>query len=139
MGKQATAGQTIKFDTFQMWESSAIQSTPLETWQGAFSRTALPLASGRYRVQWHWEMRLVATGPVNSKGAARFRIDASSKAIDHTVETDWQTVSGWDRELGIVAGATPTFEIEFRRDPTVGGNDTVEIRRMKMSFERMGE
>lgn len=138
MGKQVTAGQAILFDTWQMWESNPSQNTQLETWQTALSRTADPLAAGTYRVSWYWELRLVATGPVNSKAQARFRMDAAVKGIDSTIETDWQAVSGWDRVANVADGATPTFDIQFQRDPTLGGNDTVEIRRLKIGFERMG-
>ena len=139
MGKQTTSGQLVHFAEWQMWESTAVQSTESQSFQSAILRTAKPLAEGTYRLQWHFEMRLVAAGGVNSKAAARFLYDGSNTGVHLTIETDWQTVSGWDRKANVIEGATPTFEIQFRRDPTVGGNDAVEIRRMKMSFENMEE
>lgn len=118
---------------FQMWESNGIQSTTLETYQSAFLRTAPAMAGGMYRVQWSWEMRLVAAGGVDSKAQAKFEFGGIVKGNHVTIETDWQTISSWDRAQNITEGATPTFEIQYRRKP--GGDDTVEIRRLRMSFE----
>ncbi len=123
---------------FQFWESAPMQSTTLETWQNVMTRTAPRMLAGTYIMTWHWEMRIVATGGVDSKAQARFRIDSNTKGIHSTIETDWQIVSGWDRVANVADGAEPVFDIEIQRDPTTGGDDTVEIRKMKIGFELHG-
>ena len=124
---------TVFNSKFQMWESSPVKLTALTTYQSAMSRTAQALVAGTYRVQWYWEMRLVTTGPQDSKAQARFQFGGVVKCNHSTIEEDWQAVSGWDRVENVADGDTPTFDIEYRATPA--GNDSAEIRRMKMSFE----
>lgn len=123
---------------FQFWEDNSAFATTAQTWQTAMSRTASALGNGVYILTWRFELRLDPTGPVNSKAAGRFAIDGNIKGNTVTVENDWVSFSGWDRFVA-AEGETPVLELEVRRDPTVGGNDTVEIRKMKMGIQRMEE
>jgi hypothetical protein len=90
-----------------------------------------------YRFTWYCEINLSPSGPVNSKTMVQFSLDGSLKGSASTIETEWQAVSGWEFQL-LAEGATPTLLLEIQRDPSTGGNDTAQIRKMKMSLERMG-
>lgn len=119
---------------FQFWESNPSQSTSLETPQPGLSRTAPAMTGGIYEVKYNCELRIVPTGPVNSKARAQFSTDANIKGSHAVVETEWSTFSGWDRQV-LSTGDAPVFLIEFWRDPTVGGNDSIEIRKMRIGLE----
>jgi len=124
---------------FRMWKNDAVQSTALETYQSALLRTPVTaLAPGAYRVQWYWETRIVVTGPLNSRCQTRMVYNGTVVGQCSCGTEGWMSMSGWDRIVGVAEGLLPTFEVEFRRDPVVGGNDTCEIRRVRMSFEKMG-
>lgn len=138
MGKQTTTGELVGTLAWQKWENNAAQSTSAETWQSAISRTASPVAEGIYKFSWYFELRIVATGPLNSKGAARFSLDAVVKGNFVHADEEWSGFSGWDYVSNLVVGSTPVLAVEWRRDPTVGGNDSIEIRKVKIALERMG-
>jgi len=124
---------------FRMWESNAAQQTALETYVNAISQTpATSLLGGAYRIMWYFELRVVVVGPLNSKAQARITFNSTVVGNAASEDVEWVGFSGWDRIAGLPDGALPTMEIDFRREPTVGGNDNVEIRRLKMSFEKMG-
>jgi len=124
---------------FRMFESVAIQSTSLQTYQVALSQTpATPLSGGAYRIAWYCEMRVVPSGPLNSQGQARMRFNTDLLGVSVMVSEEWTAFSGWARKAGLPDGATPTLELSFRREPTLGGNDAIEIRELRMSFEKMG-
>ncbi len=137
MGKQVTAGQVAGIPTFQFWESNPAQSTAAEIWQTAMSRTADPMAAGTYRLSWYCELRVNPVGPVNSDAAARFAVDSSVKGSAYlTTGNDWHAFSGWDRFIA-TEGQQPVLTMEWRRDPDTGGNDNIEIRKMKLGVELM--
>ncbi len=138
MGKIVTSGQVKDFSTWQRWESNPAEETLLETWVSKIQKTANPLIAGTYKFAWNLELRVVVVGSLDSLGAGRFLVDATVKS--HTVNdsTEWAAHSGWDFN-SYAKGDTPSLEIQFRRDPTVGGDDKIEIRRAKMSLERMGD
>jgi len=138
MGKQVTSGSAIEFDTFQFWEQNASSSTNQETWQEVFSRTPNPMAEGPYRLSWYFEMRVNPTGPLNSNAMGRFLVSGSVKGSANVATLHWHAFSGWDRYAASVS-AQPPLSIEIQRDPDEGGNDTIEIRKMKLGVERMEE
>ena len=119
---------------FKMWESTPTQSTPLETYQDAMTRTAPRLAAGKWRAMWFYEWRVVGAG--GSKGQTRVRIAGVVKGVNAVTDTDWRTAAGWDRLDGVKDGDQPALEIEFRRKPGTGP-DTIEIRKLKLSIERL--
>ena len=121
---------------YQFWELNPAESTLLQTWQTAMTRTASALAQGTYKFSWYFELRVVPVGPLNSRAAARFRIDANIKGSVAMDKDDWVAYSGWDRYVAEEA-ETPVVDIQFRQDDVVGGNDSIEIRKMKMSIERI--
>jgi len=121
---------------WQKWENNAAQQTLVEAWQTAFQRTALKVAGGQYKLSWSFSMRLVASGALDSKAQARFLLDGSPLGINVHDDTEWQRFSGWDFRP-FTEGDTPVLTMEFQRDPTLGGNDTVEIRRIKMALQRI--
>jgi hypothetical protein len=133
-----TTGQQINFSTFQFWEENAIQATTEETFQNAISKTADPMAQGAYRLTWYCEMQVVASAELNSRSNLRFQVDGTSKG-NTTVDSDeWVACSGWDRYWA-TEGEQPVLTIDWRRDPGVGGDDTVQIRRLKLGLEQMDE
>ncbi len=142
---QSTSGQEFQTVAFQFWESNPAQPTSSEAWQNGLSRTAAPVAAGIYRLTWSFELRIVLNGAMNSGAVARFRMNSSRKGdayyrpLARTGETDteWQEFTGWDR-IVYVKGDTPLLEIDWRRDPVEGGNDSIEIRKLKMGIEFMG-
>jgi hypothetical protein len=137
MGKQVTTGQIAGTPDYQFWESNPMQSTALETWQTAMSRTPDPMAAGTYKLTWYCEIRVNPVGPVNSDAAAQFVVGGSVKGSAYlTTGNDWHAFSGWDRYIA-TEGEQPVLALEYRRDPDTGGNDNIEIRKMKLGIERM--
>ncbi len=138
MGKQNTTGQLVGVRRFQFWESNPAQSTDQETWQTALQRTADPMADGTYILSWYCEARVVTVGPLNSNVMIRFTVDGNVKGSADTARTEWHAFSGWDRFVA-TAGLAPVLALQWQRDPTEGGNDNVEVRKLKMGVERMVE
>ena len=121
---------------YQFWESNPAQTTTNEAFTEVLSRTAARMKQGTYRVSWYFELKLTPTGPVNSLAMAQMLTDASVKGSAATDSVEWIAFSGWDRFIA-AEGAAPVLSLEIQRDPTVGGNDTVEIRKMKLGIEQM--
>ena len=121
---------------YQMWEANPAQQVTAETYQEAMARTAAPLAPGTYRLAWYLEGRMAATGPLNSNGEVEVRLDGSVKGSISIHREQWDGSSGWDRVI-VQSGAQPVLSIHVRRDPAEGGNDTVEVRKLKLSYEAM--
>ncbi len=142
---QSTSGQELQTVAFQFWETNPAQPTSSEAWQNGLSKTALPVAVGIYRITWSFELRVVLNGALNSGAVARFRLNGSRKgdayyrpaARTGETETEWCGFPGWDR-IVFAEGDTPLLEIDWRRDPVEGGNDSIEIRKLKMGIEFMG-
>ena len=129
---------TVTFRQFRFYEDNAVQSTALEAYQEAILRVATPTGQGAYRVAWYAEVRVVP-GAAPSAGQAQLRIDGSAKSNTYLPadSEEWTSVSGWDR-IFFKEGDTPSLDIRYRRDPGLGGDGTIEIRRLKMSMEYMG-
>lgn len=122
---------------WKRWESNAVQSTTQETFQSALTQVLPSLPLGTFRVSWTQESRIVATGPVNSRGVARFTVNGSPLG-SHVIESEgWNRSGGWDFFDNAVVGNKPTVAVEYGRDPALGGNDTIEIRNVKISLEVM--
>ncbi len=138
MGKVVTSGREKDFRTWQKWESNAVQDTLLETWDLKVQRTAKAVVGGVFKCSWSLELRVVVVGSLDSQGVARFLIDGTGKAHVVNGTTEWDAHSGWDF-LSFVDGDKPVFRVEFRRDPTMGGSDKIEIRRVKMALDLKGD
>ena len=80
---------------------------------------------------------MTPTGPIDSKAQGRFLIDGVVKGSAVSVDDDWDAKGSFDIYVAD-EGETPVLSIEIRRNQSVGGNDTVEIRKMKLLIERMG-
>lgn len=126
------------FSGFSFWEDSTLQTTTLETFQVAMARTSKELRRGPHILTWSFEMRVVPTGALNSAGQARFRLDSTTKGSLWQPIDEWNVFSGWDRQH-YNEGDQALLEIEFRRNPGVGGNDTIEVRKMKLGIESKSE
>ena len=138
MGKQNTSGETVGTPAWQKWESNASQSTALETWQTAITRTGDPVIAAVYKMSWYFELRVVPVGPLNSRGEGRFSIDGTVKGNVVEPGEEWCAFSGWDYVNTLSAGDEPVLAVEWRRDHVLGGNDNIEIRKVKMALEQMG-
>jgi hypothetical protein len=98
------------------------------------SQTASPVAAGIYRLSWYFELRVVPVTTLDSAAVARFRINSSRKGDAYQASTEWSGFSGWDRII-FDEGEAPLLEIDFRREPNQGGNDNVEIRKLKIGID----
>lgn len=131
-------GYTLYAPVVQRWAKQIQQTTDLETWQNAIQRTSQPLEHGAYRFAWNLELQVIQTGPqLDSKALARISIttgDTTWVGYCATTETEWVSFSGWD-VCDFNCGAEPVVQIEYRRDPTMGGNDSVGIRRARLLIE----
>lgn len=125
------------FSGFRYSENNPVQSTVLETYQNAHSFTLPPVGAGVYIISWQCEIRVVTTGPLNSAGDLRFRIAGGNNGVGHWLHEEWNTISGFDR-VSFEEGEEPTIELQYRRDPTIGGNDTIEVRRVRLGVEGKG-
>lgn len=123
--------------SFQFWEENPEETTTAETFQEVMARTAAAMSAGIYRLTWAFEMNVNVIGPLNSRGVGRFLVDGSVKNVVCQNQDMYCAYSGWDRYVA-VEGETPELSIEIRRDPTLGGNDTIAIRKMKLGVEFMG-
>lgn len=124
------------FKEFQIWESNPDQSTTLQTWQTAFSRTSQALQKGAYILTWYAEIRVDPTGPLNSRAAVRFRIDANIKGNSVNDYNQFVPFTGWDRYTAR-DGDEPVLDVQYRRDNVIGGNDTIVIRKLKLAIQRI--
>lgn len=123
---------------FRFKEENGAQTTTLETYQNAATLTPnLGLIAGVYRVSWTCEHRITPSGDLNSRVQTRFRIDGTTKSNTASVSEQWECHSGWDR-LFASEGDKPVVTLDYRRDPGVGGNDTVEIRKVRLGLEYIG-
>ena len=127
---------TSTTNSFQFWESNPAQATSLQAWQVALAHTAAPVAGGVYRLAWSCELRIVPSLGLNSGSAARFTVDDVVKSNAYYRGVEWNVCSGWDKFV-FEEGQTPLLEIEFRRDPGIGGDDSIEIRKLKIGIELM--
>jgi hypothetical protein len=126
---------TVTILDFQFWELNPASTTTNETFTEVMSRTASALQAGTYVLTWYFEMKVTVTGPLNSNGMGQFLVDGSVKGSANAARTEWTAFSGWDRYVA-AEGDAPVLSLEIQRDPTEGGNDTIEIRKMKLGIER---
>jgi len=122
---------------FQFWEINASGSTVSQAWQNAISKTSVPLKAGVYKISWSLELRVAPIGPENSGAVARVRVNSSRKKDYYHPHNKWSGFGDWDRII-FKEGDTPLIEIDWRRDPDEGGNDKIEIRKLKLGIEFMG-
>lgn len=124
---------------FRFKEVNGAQTTTLETFQNAATLTPLVgLAKGPYKLSWTCELRVTVSGSLDSRVAVRFQVDGSSKSNTASNSTLWQCHSGWDRYFAN-ANEKPALTLDYRRDPGLGGDDTVEIRKVRLGIERLEE
>ena len=123
---------------FRFKEENAVQTTTQETYQNAATLTPnVGLAAGVYRLSWTCEHRITPAGDLNSRVQTRFQVDGTSRGNTASVSTQWEVHSGWDRFFAS-EGDKPVLTLDYRRDPGVGGNDTVEIRKVRLGIEYIG-
>lgn len=122
---------------YQFWESNTATTTTSETFVEKMARTSAAMQAGPYRLSWSFELKVTPVGPLNSRAIARFLVDGNVKNIVCEGKDLYTAYSGWDRYVA-VEGETPELSLEIRRDPTLGGNDTIEIRKMKLGIEFTG-
>jgi hypothetical protein len=127
---------TVTFRQFRFWEENPSQSTALEAYQTAISRVSTPTGEGVYLVSWYAEVRVVP-GAAPSGGQVQFRVDGNAVGNAYYAGEEWSAISGWDRN-SMQEGETPTLDLRYRRAPALGGDGTIEIRKIKMSMEYMG-
>lgn len=123
---------------FRFSEENGAQTTTLETYQNADTLTpVVGLKKGVYRLSWTCEHRITPSGALNSRVQTRFRVDGNTKSNTASVSEQWECHSGWDRYFAN-EGEKPSLTLDYRRDPAVGGDDTVEIRKVRLGIEYMG-
>lgn len=125
--------------SFRFKEENGAQTTTLETFQNAITLTPTTgLAQGPYKLSWTCELRVTPTGPKDSRVHVRFRVDTNTKSNTAEESEQWVCHSGWDRYFA-KENEKPALTLDYRRDPALGGNDTVEIRKVRLGIERLTE
>lgn len=134
----AHTGAATSLD-FRFSEENSAQTTTLETYQNADTLTPTTgLKKGVYRMSWTCELKVTPSGALNSRVQTRFRIDGTTKSNSASVsDGQWECHSGWDRYFAN-EGEKPSLTLDYRRDPAIGGDDTVEIRKVRLGIEYMG-
>ena len=127
----AHTGTTTTRDV-QFWESNGAQSTASDTLVEKLSRTASALKAGTYRLTWYFELKVTRVGPLDSNCMAEFQVDGVTKGSAEHATVGWSAFSGWDRYVA-TEGETIVLSFDIKRD---GGNDTVQIRKMKLGIEK---
>lgn len=124
---------------FRFLEENGAQTTTLETFQNAATLTPTTgLGKGPYRFSWTCELRVTPSGAKNSRAHVRFRVDSTTKSNTAEDSEQWVCHSGWDRYFAN-EGEKPSLTLDYRRDPALGGDDTVEIRKVRLGIERLEE
>jgi len=124
-----------KYRLWQKAEDNSIQTKGVGPFTQVLRLHAKPLAEGRYRIQWSWEARLQSGS--TSLPTLQCTVDGTpiGNKTFKSPDQNWDGGSGWDFSL-FNEGDTPDIKILVRR---IGGTDTVEVRRLKLSIERMLE
>lgn len=118
---------------WKKWEDNGTSSTQSGTFQTLLERTSPDLGGGVWRISVICQARIVAATALDSEGTVRFSVDGQIKALFPVTTEEWHTFSGWDFST-FNDGDRPVLTIDARR---VGGDDTLEVRRMKFSVEKM--
>ncbi len=130
-------GEVVKEQNrkWQKAEANAIQTKSGGGFTTFLTLNCRPLARGRYRIQWNAEARLLSGNVSIPK--IRARLDTVQIGINvwKLPDQEWQGWSGWDFTF-FPAGAEPVIDLQTRR---MGGTNTVEMRRLKLSIELMDE
>ena len=124
--------------TFKFKEENIAQSNATALWQTALTYDPPELQEGQYIISWQCELRVVPVGALDSAASLRVQVAGVNKHLGHWPFEDWTTVSGYERQR-FLAGERPNLMVEFRQDPQVGGDDTIEIRRVKIGLARLNE
>ena len=123
---------------FRFKEENAVSTTTSETYQNKVTLApATGLAAGVYLLSWTCEHRITPAGDLNSRVQTRFRVDGTTKGSTASVSEQWEVHSGWDRFFAN-DGDKPSLTLDYRRDPGLGGNDTVEIRKARLAIQYIG-
>jgi len=122
-----------KIKKWQKAENNAIQTKGAGAFSEYLRLDCKPLAAGKYRIQWNTEARLQAG--TTSLPKVRCNLDGVQIGVNvwKSPDTEWAGWSGWDFTQ-FSAGDTPAITLEVKR---VGGTDTVEVKRLKVSIELM--
>lgn len=132
----AHSGDETSVD-FRFLEVNGAQTTTLETFQNAATLTpSNGLAQGAYKLSWTCELRVTVSGSKDSRAHVRFQVDGNTKSNTAGDSEQWQCHSGWDRYFAD-ENEKPTITLDYRRDPALGGDDTVEIRKVRLGIERL--
>lgn len=123
---------------FRFKEQNTALTTTAQTYQTALALTpTLGLAEGIYIMSWTCELVVTPSGALNSRAQARFQIDGNTKSVTGMATQYWECHSGWDR-YSAYEGEKPVVRLQYRRDATVGGDDTIEIRKIRIGIEYKG-
>lgn len=123
---------------FRFAEENGGISTTLQTYQNALTLTpSTGLKKGVYLMSWTCELKVTASGALNSRVQTRFRVAGTTKNNTVTTSEEWQCHSGWDRYFAN-EGEKPSVTLDYRLDPGVGGNDTVEVRKRRIGIQYIG-
>ena len=118
----------------QRAENNSVQTKGGGGWTTFLTLNAKRVKEGRFLVRWYYQYRLQA----GSTSRPKFRTRVDSNAVgNHTAfgaDQEWQENSGWDI-MRFNKGDQPVIDIQCRR---VGGSNTIEMRRLKISLEKWG-
>lgn len=123
---------------FTSYESNPAQTNATTNFATAITRTTPALREGSYIFSWECQMEVIQLGPgIDSRGIVQFQVDGVSKNTSSWNQDAPHNLSGSSRVI-VEEGDTPTILLRFKRDNALGGDDTIQVSKLLMSYELKG-
>ena len=121
---------------YKSYESNPAQTNGTTSFIVAITQTTPALREGSYIFGWQCQMELIEVGgAINSRGIVQFQIDGNTENTSSWFQDAPHTLSGSTRVI-VQEGDTFTITLRYRRDPDLGGDDTIQVSKLKMDYER---
>jgi len=127
----------LVIQAFQYLADESTQTTTQETWQSALSDTTAPLLNGIYFVSYNIDLRVDPFISLASASVSRISLDSTVISEVYHHGAAWGMYSGWTRVI-VNEGQTVDVDVDWRRDPGLGGGDTAEVKNIRIGFARIG-
>lgn len=121
---------------YRAYESNPAQTNATTEFSTAVTETTPALREGAYIFTWQCQMELIEVGgSINSRGIVQFQVDGNTENTSSWNQDAPHTLSGSARVIAR-EGDTYVIRLRYRRDPDLGGDDTVQVSKLKMNYER---